>query len=60
MRLNVTLVDRLRNPNRWFNNVERVTAEKIGRQTVEYVSNISRYYVAYKLAEERTPADTRS
>jgi membrane-bound lytic murein transglycosylase MltF len=44
------------NPNRWFNNVERVTAEKIGRQTVDYVSNIYKYYVAYKLAEERSEA----
>jgi membrane-bound lytic murein transglycosylase MltF len=42
------------NPNRWFNNVERVTVDKIGRQTVEYVGNIYKYYVAYKLAEERT------
>jgi membrane-bound lytic murein transglycosylase MltF len=44
------------NPNRWFNNVERVIAERIGRETVEYVSNIYKYYVAYTLAEERTAA----
>jgi membrane-bound lytic murein transglycosylase MltF len=37
------------NPNVWFNNVERVVAEKIGRETVTYVSNIYKYYVAYKL-----------
>jgi membrane-bound lytic murein transglycosylase MltF len=28
------------NPNVWFNNVERVVAEKIGRETTTYVSNI--------------------
>jgi membrane-bound lytic murein transglycosylase MltF len=39
-------------PNLWFNNVERVAAEKIGRETVTYVSNIYKYYVAYKLILE--------
>jgi len=37
-------------PNRWFNNVEVVAARRIGRETVQYVSNISKYYVAYTLA----------
>jgi membrane-bound lytic murein transglycosylase MltF len=36
-------------PNVWFNNVERVVADKIGRETVTYVSNIYKYYVAYTL-----------
>ena len=36
-------------PNKWFNNVEVVTAEKIGLQTTTYVRNIYKYYVAYKL-----------
>ena len=36
-------------PNVWFNNVELVAAEKIGRETVTYVSNIYKYYIAYKL-----------
>ena len=44
-------------PNIWFNNVELVVSEKIGRETVTYVANIYKYYVAYKLvleqAEER-------
>ena len=40
------------NPNVWFNNVERVVAEKVGRETVNYVSNIYKYYVAYTLAME--------
>jgi membrane-bound lytic murein transglycosylase MltF len=39
-------------PNRWFNNVERVAAQRIGRETVQYVSNIYKYYVAYTLAME--------
>ena len=37
-------------PNVWFNNVERVAARRIGRETVQYVSNIYKYYVAYQLA----------
>jgi membrane-bound lytic murein transglycosylase MltF len=41
-------------PNVWFNNVELIAAEKIGRETVTYVSNIYKYYLAYQmLAEER-------
>jgi membrane-bound lytic murein transglycosylase MltF len=38
------------NPNVWFNNVERIAGEVIGRETVNYVSNIYKYYVAYRLA----------
>jgi membrane-bound lytic murein transglycosylase MltF len=37
-------------PNVWFGSVERIAAEKIGRETVQYVSNIYKYYVAYRLA----------
>jgi membrane-bound lytic murein transglycosylase MltF len=37
------------NPNVWFGNVERVASERIGRETVEYVSNIYKYYIAYRL-----------
>jgi membrane-bound lytic murein transglycosylase MltF len=40
------------NPNLWFGNVERVASERIGRETVTYVSNIYKYYVAYKLIIE--------
>jgi membrane-bound lytic murein transglycosylase MltF len=36
-------------PDQWFNNVEIVTAEKIGIETTTYVRNIYKYYVAYKL-----------
>jgi len=41
------------NPNIWFNNVEVVVAEKVGMETVTYVGNIFKYYVAYKLVTER-------
>jgi len=37
--------------NVWFNNVERIAAERIGRETVTYVSNIYKYYVAYLLIQ---------
>ena len=37
------------NPNVWFNNVELVTADKIGLETTTYVRNIFKYYVSYKL-----------
>ena len=40
------------NPNVWFNNVERIASERIGRETVTYVSNIYKYYIAYRLASE--------
>jgi membrane-bound lytic murein transglycosylase MltF len=39
-------------PDKWFNNVEMVTAEKIGAETTTYVRNIYKYYVAYKLTME--------
>jgi membrane-bound lytic murein transglycosylase MltF len=39
-------------PNTWFDNVEIVASEKIGRETVTYVANIYKYYVAYKLVED--------
>ena len=39
-------------PNKWFNNVERVVAQKVGQEPVTYVRNIYKYYVSYKLALE--------
>ncbi len=36
-------------PNVWIGNVERVASARIGRETVTYVSNIYKYYIAYKL-----------
>ncbi|MCB2185316.1 MAG: transporter substrate-binding domain-containing protein [Deltaproteobacteria bacterium] len=38
------------NPKVWFNNVEVAAARKIGRETVQYVGNIYKYYVAYRRA----------
>jgi len=41
------------NPDVWFENVEFVVAREIGQETVRYVSNIYKYYVAYKLVLEQ-------
>jgi len=43
-------------PNLWFNNVEVVTAEKIGVETTTYVRNIFKYYAAYKLTTQAQEA----
>jgi membrane-bound lytic murein transglycosylase MltF len=40
-------------PSVWFNNIEIIAAQRIGRETVTYVSNIYKYYVAYQLTVER-------
>ncbi len=40
-------------PNKWFGNVELLAAQSIGQVTVQYVSNIYKYYVAYKLVVEQ-------
>ena len=37
-------------PNKWFDNVELMVAKDIGQETVTYVSNIYKYFIAYKLA----------
>ena len=34
--------------NIWFDNVEVVVAEQVGRETVQYVSNIFKYYLTYR------------
>jgi membrane-bound lytic murein transglycosylase MltF len=36
-------------PNVWFNNVEIAAAKSIGRETVQYVSNIYKYYISYQM-----------
>ena len=41
-------------PNIWFQNVEMIAAKRIGRETVQYVSNIYKYYISYKLSLEKT------
>jgi membrane-bound lytic murein transglycosylase MltF len=40
-------------PNVWLNNVEMIAAERVGVETVTYVSNIYKYYIAYKLMAEQ-------
>jgi len=49
-------------PNVWFGNVEQIASERIGRETVTYVANIYKYYVAYKMVtaerERRAAAKT--
>jgi len=37
----------------WFRNVEMVAAKRIGRETVQYVSNIYKYYTAYRLIMDK-------
>ena len=39
--------------NVWFGNVERVASERIGRETVTYVSNIYKYYITYRLLTDQ-------
>jgi len=46
--------------NVWFGNVERVASERIGRETVQYVSNIYKYYIAYRLYAEQQELRNRA
>ena len=39
-------------PNVWFKNVEVATAKRIGRETVQYVNNIFKYYLTYSRIHE--------
>ncbi len=41
-------------PNVWFHNVEIAAAKSIGRETVQYVSNIYKYYIAYRKVVAQT------
>ena len=46
-------------PNVWCGNVEQVVSARVGREPVDYVSNIFKYYIAYRLVmqeEERREA----
>ncbi len=40
-------------PDKWFGNVELLVEQSVGPVTVQYVSNIYKYYVAYKLVVEQ-------
>ena len=46
-------------PNVWFHNVEIVASREIGRETVQYVSNIYKYYVAFRRTLEMEEARAR-
>jgi len=43
-------------PNRWFGNVEVIVAKEVGRETVQYVANIYKYYVGYRMAMAQVEA----
>lgn len=45
------------NPNIWFNNVEIIAASRVGNETVQYVSNIFKYWLTYKLLRARDLID---
>jgi membrane-bound lytic murein transglycosylase MltF len=47
-------------PDKWFNSVEIVVAEKVGAETTTYVRNIFKYYVAYKLIEDAEAAKRKA
>ncbi len=40
-------------PNVWFGHVETAAAQALGQETVQYVANISKYYLAYRMVENR-------
>lgn len=46
-------------PNRWFQNVEVMVAKRVGRQPVDYVSNIYKYYISYRLLLGQSEAKSR-
>jgi membrane-bound lytic murein transglycosylase MltF len=47
-------------PDKWFNNVEVVTSERIGLETTTYVRNIYKYYAAYKLTLDARAAQKKA
>lgn len=51
-RLRKVAAERGLDPNVWFDNVEVVVSEKVGRETTTYVRNIVKYYLSYKLTME--------
>lgn len=40
-------------PNVWFDNVELIAAREVGREPVSYVTNIYKYYLAYRTSAEQ-------
>ena len=47
-------------PNVWFHNVEYVAAQRIGSETVTYVGNIFKYYIAYRLIMDEREAKEKA
>ncbi|WP_233806904.1 transglycosylase SLT domain-containing protein [Paraburkholderia sp. HP33-1] len=47
-------------PDKWFNNVEIIVAEKIGIEPTTYVRNVFKYYVAYRLVQEAAATRERA
>lgn len=43
-------------PNVWFDNVEHAASQIVGAETVDYVANIYKYYVAYRMLQDRLAA----
>ena len=58
VRLRKEAKDQGLDPNVWFGNVEVVASKDIGQETVQYVANIYKYYVTYKLSQQQ--AETRA
>ncbi len=46
--------------NIWYSNVEVASAKMTGRETVEYVSNIFKYYIAYSLVQKQLTKTKKS
>ncbi len=59
-RLRKVASERGYDPNRWFDHVEVIAAEQIGRETVQYVSNIFKYYLSYKLVDQQSERRERA
>ena len=47
-RLRKEALSRGLDPNIWFDNVETVVAHRVGREPINYVSNIYKYYASFK------------
>jgi membrane-bound lytic murein transglycosylase MltF len=47
-------------PNYWFDNVEVIAAREIGQETVQYVANILKYYIAYRMFVDRSKERTKA
>jgi membrane-bound lytic murein transglycosylase MltF len=48
------------NPNVWFGNVENAAAAIVGRETVQYVSNVYKYFIAYSLVTRQMDDNARA